>query len=140
MVYTTQSSLKTNKLGQQIAKTLKPGATLALYGELGAGKTTFVQGLAKGLGVKGSVNSPTFVMVKPYGRLVHVDLYRVKSVQDAESTGLRDYLGSPNHIVVIEWPEKIEEILPENTKRVYFKTKNETDREITIDRYHKRGW
>jgi len=133
MVYTTQSPQETKQLAKQFAKTLRPGDTVALYGALGSGKTTFIQGLAKPLGVNATVNSPTFVMVKPYGILVHADLYRVKSLEDLETTGLDDFLGSPAHIVVVEWPQLLENKLPPNAKRINFEFVNETTRKITID-------
>lgn len=133
MVYKTANEKQTKALAKQIVGKLKPGDILALYGDLGSGKTTFVQGLAAALGVKATVNSPTFTFVKQYELLIHADLYRLKSAIDAETTGLFDYLGSPHHILVIEWPKVIERWLPAKTKKIYFKTTNETTREIIIN-------
>jgi tRNA threonylcarbamoyladenosine biosynthesis protein TsaE len=106
----------------QIAKKLKPGAVLALVGDLGAGKTTFVKGLAKALGVREKVTSPTFVLLKPYvykkakkqkskKAFVHVDAYRVESADELIDIGLDEYLNN-DAIVAIEWAGKIKKILP----------------------------
>lgn len=133
MVYSSQSARETQKIAASVAESVKPGDTIALYGNLGSGKTTFVKGLAQALGVKAIVNSPTFVVIKHYGRLVHGDLYRLKTVADVESTGIYEFLGAKRHITVIEWPEVIEERLPEKTKRIFFKSINENQRTITIN-------
>ncbi|MDQ0190061.1 tRNA (adenosine(37)-N6)-threonylcarbamoyltransferase complex ATPase subunit type 1 TsaE [Alicyclobacillus cycloheptanicus] len=106
----THSSAQTRKLGAALGRLLQPGHVVLLSGELGAGKTTFTQGVAEGLGVIGEVTSPTFTLVAEYtGRipLVHADLYRLGA--DAEAvwqTGLEDYLEG-EAAVLIEWPEAI---------------------------------
>lgn len=121
-----------------MAKSLKGGEILALSGDLGGGKTTFVKGLAKGLGIRALVTSPSFVIVKEYkGRglsksLVHVDLYRLKGPEEIESLGLSDYLGKPDKISVIEWAEKIKEILPKKTIWLEFEFVDEKTRKIRI--------
>jgi len=92
---------------------LKGGEIIGLSGELGGGKTTFVKGLAKGLGIKEIVASPTFVLIKDYGKLVHIDLYRLLGKAEIESLGLSDYLGQKDKICVIEWAEKIKKWLAE---------------------------
>jgi tRNA threonylcarbamoyladenosine biosynthesis protein TsaE len=95
---------------------------LALHGELGSGKTCFVQGLAEALGVRAFVNSPTFTIINEYkGRLPlhHIDLYRVKSEREADLLGLEEYLEAEG-ITAIEWPENISSLLPKNTIHIYF--------------------
>ncbi len=108
----------TYKLGEAIAKNLKGNETFALIAPLGGGKTSFTQGLAKGLNAKGRVLSPTFVLERIYDipkqkySLYHFDMYRI-GADEAESTGLLDILGEG--IVVIEWAEKIKKYLPQDT-------------------------
>lgn len=110
----TRSRKETEKLGQKIAQLLKGGEVLALVGELGSGKTTFVKGLAKGLGIKQPVTSPTFVLIKVYPitkhktikQLVHVDCYRLPGIE-FNKIGLADYLNQTDTVVAIEWAEKI---------------------------------
>ena len=134
-------SLKdTQKLAVKLAKEilLKGGPSVAaLYGDLGSGKTTFVQFLAQALGIKEKVLSPTFVILKTFvlpkkiGQfkfLTHVDSYRLKSAKDLLDLGLKDLLADKENITVIEWPEKIEKYLPKNTIKMYFKLKNAKER------------
>lgn len=106
-------------LGKRFATELPPNTILALSGELGAGKTTFVQGLAEGLGVEGPVVSPTFVLLNIYERLYHFDLYRLKEPADFLALGFDEYF-SKGGICVIEWPERIQELLPPQTKWLRF--------------------
>lgn len=113
MIRHTNSAHATEALGKALALKLKGGETLALVGNLGTGKTTFVKGLAKGLKVKQTITSPTFVLMKVYkaklGRIrqfVHVDCYRVPGVELSE-IGLGDYLGQPDTVVAIEWAKKL---------------------------------
>ena len=128
----------THKLASRIAAKLKSGDVLGLSGNLGGGKTTFVQGLAKGLGVQEKITSPTFVIIKEYPTiknfdLVHIDLYRITSFTEAKTSGIEDYLGKPGKICVIEWAERIKEHLPDNTKFIKFKFINDSTREIKGD-------
>lgn len=134
----------TQKLAVRIAKeaTRKDGPSIiALYGDLGAGKTTFVQFLAKALGIKEKVLSPTFVIVKtfvlpkPIGGfkfLTHIDTYRLKSAKELLGLGLRDILKDKENITVIEWPGKIASYLPKNTVRIYFEVTGPKERKATI--------
>ena len=134
----------TQKLAKNIIHDLIPKGNplvIALYGDLGAGKTTFAQFLAKALGVKEKVLSPTFVIMKTFvlpkknGQfkfLTHIDTYRLKSAKDLVALGLKDILKDPENILIIEWPEKIAKYLPKNTKKIYFKVKNAKERIVTI--------
>jgi tRNA threonylcarbamoyladenosine biosynthesis protein TsaE len=140
-IITTNSFEETQKLGEEFAQTLKGGEVLALYGDLGSGKTTFMQGLAKGLGVSRNINSPTFIIMRTYEisskdselkNLYHVDLYRIESEKDVEGLGLRELLNDPQNIVAIEWPDKVKNILPENCISIYFKYVDEDKREINF--------
>ena len=111
----SKSSQQTFNLGTNLGKELDQGICIALKGELGAGKTTFVQGFAKGLKVseKYYITSPTFNIINIYPvesfTLCHIDLYRVASVEELEHTGFDDLIGK-NHILIIEWPELLEQI------------------------------
>jgi len=102
--------------GAKLALQLKPGMLVFLQGDLGAGKTTLVRGILRGLGHKGSVKSPTYNIVEPYTindkAFFHFDLYRLMDVEELEYMGMRDYL-SKDSICFIEWPDKGEGFLPE---------------------------
>lgn len=136
--YTTKNALETQRLGAEFARSVQ-GGVLALYGELGSGKTTFVQGLAKGLGIKKRILSPTFVLIRSYpllkaGFFYHIDLYRLGSVKEAQDLGLEEIWENPQNIVAIEWAEKIQEILPKKRTAIFFKySRLENTREIHIN-------
>lgn len=137
-IQVTKSARETFELGQKLADSLSHGGIAALYGELGAGKTTFVQGVARGLGIKQRIISPTFIFIRHYHlpskiyHLYHVDLYRINSLDDAKGLGLEEILSDPHNIVLIEWPEKIKEILPQKRTEIYFQYLEKNEREITF--------
>ncbi len=106
------------EFGQFVASTLPKPSILALSGELGAGKTTFVQGLAKELGIQEPIQSPTFILLNVYQGLAHFDLYRLKNVEDFLALGFEEYFSS--HICAIEWSERIRAILPLETIYIHF--------------------
>ena len=111
---TTHSPEETRALAAEFARALPAGATLALHGDLGVGKTTFVQGLAQGLGVSGAVTSPTFnVFTLHRGRvnLLHLDAYRLGSAREVEDLLLEDFM-EPPWCLAVEWPEKVAGWLP----------------------------
>src|SRR3989338_5736369 len=116
-------------LGEKLAKKLRRGDVVALYGDLGSGKTTFTKGIGKGLGVKNPVriNSPTFVLIKEYkGRipLYHLDLYRLNDLKEIENLAIEEYIYGDG-VTVIEWAEKMECLLPEKRMSVRLKTKGD---------------
>ncbi len=133
----TDSPRETIELGRKIGSMLKGGEIIALTGQLGAGKTHFVKGIAKGAGAEGSgsVNSPTFVIVNEYhGRLdiFHIDAYRLESIEEFEVLGFDDYC-YPNSIVVIEWADKIEAALKTiNYIRIELEHSGQSTRTIKI--------
>lgn len=136
LTYTSSSAEETKKIAEEFSKTLKSGDCLCMYGDLGAGKTAFVQGLAKGLLVDAYVNSPTFTIVNEYeGRLklYHFDVYRIADPDEMFDIGFDEYLDGDG-ITVIEWAELIEEILPQNRYNITITKENGDDeRKIVIE-------
>lgn len=122
--------------GEALGRDLRAGDVVALYGELGAGKTCFVQGLVRGLGVEGRATSPTFVLVNEYrGRLPvhHVDAYRTASLSELIDLGLLDLMGGDG-VTLIEWADRAESLLPAGTVRVRIEGLGDEPRAITITR------
>ena len=138
-VYITKGSEETKNLGQLFAKRLKNKEFIALYGNLGSGKTTFIQGLAKGLGIKRRIISPTFIIIRSYKldkkNFYHIDLYRTKSINDLLSVGLDEIIQKRSSIIALEWAEKMEGLLPKKRTELYFKYIDENTREIKIKKY-----
>ncbi len=139
----TKSAQETQKLGAKIGFDLKQGnlrsRVFCLYGDLGSGKTTFIQGLAKGLGIKKRITSPTFVFIRKYTleknnsgltSLFHVDLYRIENFKEAQGLGLEEMMEDKQSLVVIEWPEKVKEILPIEKQEFCFSYDSENQRKI----------
>ena len=124
---------------QKLLKTFPQARIFAFTGEVGAGKTTFIQSLCKQLGVNATVTSPTFAIVNEYFYLdpvssttqsiYHLDLYRLRNLEEALSIGIEDYLYSQNYCF-IEWPEIIEPLLPENTVRIHFEILDDSQRKM----------
>jgi tRNA threonylcarbamoyladenosine biosynthesis protein TsaE len=116
-VETVASEAETAQLAQRLAPQLQAGDFLCLIGDLGAGKTTFARYLVAALGSPAPVSSPTFTLIHEYGGgrlpVIHMDAYRLRSGEDAESTGLGDYLAQGEAVFLVEWPERIAESLPE---------------------------
>lgn len=130
----TCSTAETEAFAEQFAHLLRPGDVLAFTGGLGAGKTAFVRGLARGLHSDGEVSSPTFALVHEYGGdipLFHFDMYRIDGIDDLYSTGYFDYLDAGG-ILAIEWSENIAQVLPPDAIRVDLEITGETQRRITI--------
>lgn len=139
MKYITRSVKETKELAKELVKSLKAGQVIGLSGDLGAGKTAFTQGLAKALGVKSIVNSPTFVLMKVYEAqhkviktLVHIDAYRLDEWSNLEALGIEEYMADPQTLVVVEWVEKIKKIMPKGVKYYNFKVLSEDQREIVV--------
>ncbi len=129
-VFISSSEGETFRWAEEYAKTLRPGDTVLLDGEMGAGKTVIAKGIAKGLGILQEVTSPTYAYINSYeGRLFHFDCYRIQSERQAWELGFADYfeLGG---ICLVEWSENIAGLLPEAVKRVAVKKLGETQREI----------
>ena len=123
-------------IARKFAEGLKPGDVICLEGDLGAGKTTFTQGLAAALGVSGRVTSPTFCIVQEHSGegklLVHMDLYRLHGEEDVEAIGWEDYLAR-GAIMVVEWPERAGSLIPNNAYHITFRyCEGEENRTISI--------
>jgi tRNA threonylcarbamoyladenosine biosynthesis protein TsaE len=140
----SHSTEQTQRFGMRLANLLGPGDVLALVGELGSGKTVFVQGLARGLGVHEPVHSPSFILANEYRTgslpIYHVDAYRIRSAAEALGFGLDDYLGDSG-VTVIEWADRILDVLPDQYLRVEFRHVSNTKRGILMkaigDRYER---
>jgi tRNA threonylcarbamoyladenosine biosynthesis protein TsaE len=120
----TETADETREVGKALASMLQPRDTVVLTGDLGAGKTTLVQGIGRGLGVEDHVASPTFTLVREYsGRLdiAHVDVYRLERVQDVLELALDELVG-PERVLLIEWGDAISDLLPEDRLRVELTT------------------
>ena len=135
MVYITNSEAETEALGAQIAQSLPDGAVLAFYGELGSGKTAFVRGMARGMGIASLVNSPTFTIVNEYlgpRSLFHFDMYRLGSADELYDIGWEDYLARGG-ICAVEWSENVEEAFEGDEWIVRFEKLGDSARRITIE-------
>ena len=133
MIYFSDSPEMTAEIGEKYAKTLEKGDVVLLLGDLGAGKTAFTKGVAKGLGITANITSPTYAYMNDYnGVLYHYDCYRLSSGEDAEGLGLTDYFYADG-VCLIEWPMNIEDVLPKKYKSVTINKTVETTREIIIN-------
>lgn len=124
---------------KEFVKNSKGALVVGLYGDLGSGKTAFTQAVAKYLGVKETVTSPTFVIEKIYklengnfDHLIHIDAYRLESGKELIHLGWEEISKNPKNIIFIEWPERVAEILPKDIKKIRFTFANENTREIEI--------
>ncbi len=135
----TGSAAETQAVAAALAAEMPPGTVLCLHGDLGAGKTCFVQGLARALGVRRPVGSPTFTLINEYKGakpLAHIDLYRIRGAGDAYGLGLEDYLFHFGGIVAIEWAERAADLLPETCWHVRLEPGpgGEESRRVTVER------
>lgn len=137
MKFISTSALATKQLAPKILKQLPPRHILALFGDLGSGKTTFTQGLAQALGITKRLISPTYVLMREYpiknhpiyNSMLHLDLYRLPSSADLKSIDLDELISNPHALVVIEWAEKAKISLPPH-QAIHFKIIDEYSREI----------
>ncbi len=141
--FTSKSKEDTAKIACEWLASLdtsgKDALVVGLYGNLGSGKTTFTQAVAKEMGVKDIVNSPTFVIEKIYEtkhphfiRLIHIDAYRLEKGRELQDLNFEELINNPHNLILIEWPENVKEILPANTKKIAFTFIDENIREIEV--------
>ncbi len=138
-----KSTEEMHTLACEFVSGLQPGeiaCVVLLHGDLGSGKTTFTQGVAQCLGVRETITSPTFVILKNYelsGKtfhtLVHIDAYRLQSAQELVALGWEEILQDSGNLIVIEWPEQVKGALPDDAHRIDFEFVDETTRRVTIE-------
>jgi len=157
--FITNDFKQTQKLGELLAMELKGGEVICMEGDLGSGKTTFTQGLLKGLKIKGPYTSPTFVVMKEYTReisnskkqksnkfqisnkiensksqiqnIYHIDAYRINE-RDLQNLGWEEIIANKNNVVIVEWSERVKKILPKNVLKIKFEWVDENRRKITF--------
>ncbi|OQA36681.1 MAG: tRNA threonylcarbamoyladenosine biosynthesis protein TsaE [Parcubacteria group bacterium ADurb.Bin326] len=139
MKFLSTSEKQTLNFAKKFAGKLKGGEVLCLVGDLGAGKTAFTKGLAAGLGVKNTVTSPTFVLMKNYKvsgkgikHLAHIDAYRLEGGAQLLGIGAEDYFGDAECVTVIEWADRVKDIWPKDAIKIEFKIGKGDKREINI--------
>lgn len=142
--YLTSNSSETKKIGRELAKKIlklskkkKKAVILGLEGELGGGKTTFLQSFADGLGVKEKILSPTFIIYRRYrikdGDFYHFDCYRIEKAEEIIDLGFKDIIKKKGNIIALEWADKIREIMPSDAIWIKFYFLKEKTRKITIN-------
>ena len=128
---------ETEQLAYDFANLLNGGEVVTLSGDLGAGKTTFTQFLAKAFGIKEAVTSPTFTLMNSYDgdklKLYHFDMYRIDDIDEIIETGLLEYFGKRDAVCMIEWAENIKQVLPKNIIKIEIEKIGENSRKFTID-------
>jgi tRNA threonylcarbamoyladenosine biosynthesis protein TsaE len=140
-IFSLKNEAETRAFGRELALKFLPGTLLCLSGDLGAGKTTFAQGILSGLGAEKPYTSPTFVLMKQYDletpsqvgikRIYHADAYRVEA-HDFEIIGFQDWLDDEEGLVILEWPERVKNLLPKERLEISIKSIGETMREIEV--------
>jgi tRNA threonylcarbamoyladenosine biosynthesis protein TsaE len=140
----SKSLEETQQIAKEFVKNIKADQDtafiVAMYGDLGSGKTTFVKAVAKAYGIENTVTSPTFVIEKIYklenqafDNLIHIDAYRLKSGEELKVLGWEEVSKNPKNIIFIEWPENVKDVLPEEKQKMHFKFIDENTREIVIN-------
>ena len=135
MIYYTNSDKETEAVGEQFGRTVKDGTVVAMYGDLGAGKTAFVRGMARGMGIDERVSSPTFTIVNEYlgdRTLIHFDMYRLGSADELFDIGWEDYI-SRGAVCAVEWSENVEDAFYGDEIILTIEKTSDTSRKITIE-------
>jgi len=142
MIITSKSVEQTGEIAKEFLEKISHGIydgalVVGLYGDLGSGKTTFTQAIAKHLGIKNNITSPTFVIEKKYmtenmlfENLVHIDAYRLEKPEELSALSWKETVSNTKNLILIEWPERVASLLPENHAKIMFKFISETEREI----------
>ena len=137
-VIITRSREESEQFGAALARTLQPGSVVAMYGNLGAGKTVIARGFARGLGITEAVSSPTYTIVQEYDipnsdqRFYHLDLYRIADEHAALGFGVDEFLSDPDAWTLLEWPVRIAGILPPETVSLSIEALDDSTRQITL--------
>ena len=141
--FLTHSTQETQSVAKEFATSLSGGDVVCLHGDLGGGKTTFTQGVLEAFGAEKPFVSPTFLIMKTYElthspqhtiqTIHHIDAYRIES-HDMQELGWEEMIQDKKSLLIIEWPEKISDLIPTNAIHIHFSWKSEGDREISIDR------
>lgn len=143
----SHSPEQTRRIGTQLGRVLDQGSLVLLGGMIGAGKTTFAQGLARGLRVSSEMLSPTFTLVSEHEgvdaseravRIYHIDLYRIEDGDELLSVGFEEYLDDPNAVTIVEWPERARAMLPDEYISIEFSSIADTKRGISVDPHGER--
>jgi tRNA threonylcarbamoyladenosine biosynthesis protein TsaE len=136
--FLAKSAKETQKIAYSLAKEIlkmpprKKAMVLALAGNLGSGKTTFLQGFARGLGVKEKILSPTFIIMRIFKNFYHIDCYRIQKPKDILDLGFKKIINDPKNIVAIEWADRIKHLLPKNRILIQFNSAGKNEREIVF--------
>ena len=135
----TRTEAETEAFAASLAKQLAPGTSVTLTGDLGAGKTVFARGFARGLGITEPVSSPTYTIVQEYSlpdgsRLYHMDLYRISSPESALAFGVDEFFDDPNGFSLIEWPDRAGGLIPDDAIAVTITHLSENEREINVQK------
>jgi tRNA threonylcarbamoyladenosine biosynthesis protein TsaE len=139
---TTTSAEETTALGERLGRLLSPGDVIALFGDLGAGKTTLTRGIAIGLGLAADIHSPTFTLIHEHPGAVplyHVDLYRLTTEEEVETLGLDEYIYSDG-VTIIEWADRMKSTLPKDRLDITLRMQGDTERELTFETDSERVW
>ena len=134
VTYSTKTAAQTLELGEKIGNSCIPGSIVSLRGSLGSGKTVIAKGIALALGIEEPITSPTFTIIQEYDSktpMIHMDLYRIESIEEFEMLGAEELLFGSN-VTIIEWSELIDELLPANTIRVEISLKEDNSRSFLI--------
>lgn len=138
-LFISKSFNETQEIAFNFAKDLKAANVICLYGNLGSGKTTFVQGFARGLGIKKRIISPTFIIARSYKietlNFIHIDLYRIENKKDLLGLGINEMLTDKNNTLIIEWAEKLGDLMPKKRTDLNFSYIDENTRKIKINKY-----
>lgn len=149
MLFLSKSEKETQKAAKALAKEIvtkhsrkREATVIGLEGELGAGKTVFAKGFARGLGVKKKVTSPTFVLMKTYNlqltaynNLFHIDAYRLKDEKDFLALGMREIMGNSGNVILIEWSDRVKKALPKKYLKIHLDHISPQTRKITLTNY-----
>lgn len=134
-VIRTNSAEETITLGEKLGAKLAAGDVIALFGDLGAGKTTFTKGIARGMNLSADIHSPTFTLIHEHPGaipLYHIDLYRLTHEEEAEGIGIEEYIYGDG-VTIIEWADRMKSMLPKGRLDIELKMKGDTERELTFE-------